>query len=191
MIDSRTCEGGRSIRRRRQCLKCEKRFTTYERIEERVRLVVVKKDGRRMPWDRGKIISGLERACYKRPVSEIELLRIVDDVEEEAFKTYDREVPSTVVGGLVTDRLRRVDQVAYVRFASVYRQFKTLEELVDEAKAVIDARRYEVPGQGRLFIEPAKASANGNGADEPDPPRQRRRRNPQASAPEDSKAEPT
>jgi transcriptional repressor NrdR len=164
VIDSRTCEGGRAIRRRRQCLKCEKRFTTYERIEERVRLVVVKKDGRRVPWDRGKIVSGLERACFKRPVSENELLRIVDEVEEEAFKTYDREVPSTVVGGLVTDRLRRVDQVAYVRFASVYRQFKTLEELVDEARAVIDAQRYEDPGQGRLFIESGTRTSGTNGA---------------------------
>lgn len=165
VIDSRTCEGGRAIRRRRQCLKCEKRFTTYERIEERVRLVVVKKDGRRMPWDRGKLISGLERACFKRPVPASELLRIVDEVEEEIFKNHDREVNSTVVGALVTDKLRRVDQVAYVRFASVYREFKTLEELVDEAKAVIDARRYEDPGQGRLFIEPTP-KRNGSDDDE-------------------------
>ena len=173
VIDSRTCEGGRSIRRRRQCLKCEKRFTTYERIEERVRMVVIKKDGRRIPWDRAKIISGLERACFKRPVPEGELLRIVDEVEEEIFKKYDREVPSTAVGELVTDRLRRVDQVAYVRFASVYREFKTLEELVDEAKAVIDARRYEDPDQGRLFIE-AQTPANGNPGDDEPAPRKRR-----------------
>src|SRR4051794_24959482 len=176
VIDSRTCEGGRSIRRRRQCLKCEKRFTTYERIEERVRLVVVKKDGRRVPWDRAKIITGLERACFKRPVSEDEMLRIADEGEEEAFKTFDREVPSTVVGGLVTDRLRPVGQGAYVGFASVYRQFKPLEELVAEAHAVIDARRYEDPGQGRLFIEP-KTSANGkNGVDahEADQPKRRK-----------------
>jgi transcriptional repressor NrdR len=165
VIDSRTCEGGRAIRRRRQCLKCDKRFTTYERIEERVRLVVVKKDGRRVPWDRARIISGLERACFKRPVPESELLRIVDEVEEEIFKNHDREVNSTVVGGLVTDKLRRVDQVAYVRFASVYREFKTLEELVDEAKAVIDARRFEDPDQGRLFIDPS-IKANGNGTNE-------------------------
>src|SRR5205085_10562041 len=99
--------------------------------------------------------SGLERACFKRPVPESELLRIADEVEDEIFKTHDREVPSTLVGEMVTDRLRRVDQVAYVRFASVYRQFKTLEELMDEARAVIDARRFEDPSQGRLFIEPA------------------------------------
>src|SRR5918996_1005663 len=124
VIDSRTCEGGRSIRRRRECLHCHKRFTTYERIEDPIKLIVVKKDGRRGPWDRAKILTGLERACFKRPVPDAELLRIVDEVEDEVFKTHDREVASTLVGSLVTDKLRRVDQVAYVRFASVYRRFK-------------------------------------------------------------------
>jgi transcriptional repressor NrdR len=156
VIDSRTCEGGRSIRRRRQCGRCSKRFTTYERIEDSIRLVVIKKDGRRTPWDRAKIIRGLERACFKRPVPESELLRIADEVEEEAAKLHDREVPSAIVGNLVTERLRRVDQVAYVRFASVYKQFQTLEELVDAARAVIDAKRFEEDArQGRLFIEAA------------------------------------
>src|SRR5262245_39488214 len=184
VIDSRTCEGGRAIRRRRQCLKCDKRFTTYERIEERVRLVVVKKDGRRVPWDRARIVSGLERACFKRPVPESEILRIVDEVEDEIFKHHDREVNSTIVGALVTDRLRRVDQVAYVRFASVYREFKTLEELVDEAKAVIDARRYEDPEQGRLFIETIAQQSNGNGREgEPEaPPRRKSRRSNEKAA---------
>src|SRR2546421_608863 len=98
VIDSRTCEGGRSIRRRRECLRCEKRFTTYERIEDPIKLTVVKKDGRRMPWDRSKILTGLERACFKRPVAEEELLRIVDGAEEEVFKSHDREVPSTLAG---------------------------------------------------------------------------------------------
>ncbi len=157
VIDSRTCEGGKAIRRRRQCLKCDKRFTTYEKIEQNIRLNVVKKDGRRVPWDQKRIFSGLERACFKRPVPESELQRVVDEVEEEVFKTYDREVPSEAVGRLVTERLRRIDQVAYVRFASVYKQFKTLEELVDEAKAVIDSRRYEDhPSQGRLFVDASK-----------------------------------
>jgi transcriptional repressor NrdR len=177
VVDSRTCEGGRAIRRRRVCKQCKKRFTTYERVEQPNRLVVMKKDGRRVPWDRAKILTGLERACFKRPVPESELSRIAEDVEEEVFSTYDREVPSTVVGQLVTDRLRRVDQVAYVRFASVYRQFKTLEELVDEARAVLDAQRYDVPGQGRLFIEAPRAVANhqadasGNGDEPPPAPR--------------------
>ncbi len=171
VIDSRTCDGGKSIRRRRECLKCEKRFTTYERIEENIRITVVKKDGRRIPWDRGKILIGLERACFKRPVPESELMRIVEAVEDDVFKTYDREVPSTVIGQLVTERLRRVDQVAYVRFASVYRQFKTLEELVDEARAVLDAKRFEDPEQGRLFIE---SSPSDNGK-RPASPRRRRK----------------
>jgi transcriptional repressor NrdR len=161
VIDSRTCEGGRSIRRRRECLNCEKRFTTYERIEETVKLIVVKKDGRRVPWDRNRILSGLERACFKRPVPESEMRRIVDEVEEEVFKTHDREVPSSLIGEQVTDRLRRVDQVAYVRFASVYKQFKTLEELVDEARAVIDAKRFEDPSQGKLFVEPQNGETVG------------------------------
>src|SRR5689334_2671094 len=168
VIDSRSAEGGRAIRRRRQCLNCKKRFTTYERIEENVRLTVIKRDGRRIPWDRSKILTGLQRACFKRPVPESEILRIADEVEDETFRQFDREVPSTAIGAAVADKLRRVDQVAYVRFASVYRQFKTLEELVEEAKAVLDAQRYEVPGQGRLFVEAPAAAANhgeeGNGS---------------------------
>src|SRR5215204_828201 len=165
VIDSRTCEGGRAIRRRRECNDCTKRFTTYERIEQPIRLMVIKKDGRRVPWDKAKILAGLERACFKRPVPEAELLRIVDEVEDEVFKTHDREVASTLVGSLVTDKLRRVDQVAYVRFASVYRQFKTLEELMDEARAVLDAKRFEDPTQGILFVEPPAAANGVNGKD--------------------------
>jgi transcriptional repressor NrdR len=165
VIDSRACEGGRSIRRRRECEKCSKRFTTYERVEQQVKITVVKKDGRRVPWDRASIIDGLERACFKRPVPESELTRIADEVEEEVFATHDREVPTSAIGQLVIDHLRRVDQVAYVRFASVYRQFRTLEELMDEARAVLDARRFDDPGQGRLFIEEASKRAGGNGHD--------------------------
>ena len=161
VLDSRTCEGGRAIRRRRECLKCEKRFTTYERIEDPIRLMVVKRDGRRVPWERGKLVVGLERACFKRAVPASELLRIVDEVEEEVFRNNDREVASSTIGQVVTDRLRRVDQVAYVRFASVHKQFKTLEDLVEEAKAVIDARRFEDPTQGNLFIETPQAGSNG------------------------------
>lgn len=155
VIDSRAGDDGRTIRRRRECQSCHRRFTTYERIEQNVRLNVVKRDGRREPWDAGKILAGLERACFKRPVPERELQRIVDEVEEETVKRFDREVPSTFVGEMVADKLRRLDQIAYVRFASVYRQFKTLEELVEESRAVLDARRFEAPGQGRLFVEPS------------------------------------
>ena len=183
VIDSRTCEGGRAIRRRRECLKCEKRFTTYERIEENLKLTIVKRDGRRLPWDRNKILTGLERACFKRPVPESELLRIVDEVEEETFKTHDREVPTTFIGQLVSEKLRRLDQVAYVRFASVYRQFKTIEELIDEARAVMDARRFEDdPTQGKLFVDSsAESQKNGNGEGAPAPmaPKRRGRKTPQ------------
>lgn len=182
VIDSRACEGGRAIRRRRECEKCAKRFTTYERIEQQVKLTVIKRDGRRVPWDRMRIFSGLERACFKRPVPESELQRIVDEVEDEVFSSHDREVPSTVVGQSVIDHLRRVDQVAYVRFASVYRQFKTLEELVDEARAVLDARRYEDPGQGRLFIDESADKANGQ--DTPHEPQ------PRPKKPRKAKAQP-
>jgi transcriptional repressor NrdR len=187
VIDSRTCEGGRAIRRRRECNDCTKRFTTYERIEQPIRLMVVKKDGRRVPWDKAKILAGLERACFKRPVPESELLRIADEVEEEVFNAHDREVQTAIVGQLVTDRLRRLDQVAYVRFASVYKQFKTLEELVDEARAVIDARRYEdPPGQGRLFVEAAPARVappEPHGAGAPDPHAKRRTNGRRPTAP--------
>jgi transcriptional repressor NrdR len=182
VIDSRTCEGGKAVRRRRKCLACAKRFTTYERVEQAKRLMVVKRDGRRVPWNKEKVISGLERACFKRPVPESELLRVADEVEEEAFGAHDREVSTTLIGEMVTDRLRRLDQVAYVRFASVYRDFKTLEELVDEAKAVLDARRFDDPGQGRLFLDDIR-SGDGNGrhpsASESEPaPRQKRGRKP-------------
>jgi transcriptional repressor NrdR len=153
VIDSRTADAGRSIRRRRECLHCHKRFTTYERVEDPVRLTVIKKDGQRVPWSREKLLQGLERACFKRPVPEIELHRIVDEVEEEARRQHDREVPSGFIGEQVIERLRRVDKVAYVRFASVYRKFQTLEELVSEAQAVLDLRRFEDPTQGKLFIE--------------------------------------
>ena len=166
VIDSRTCDNGKSIRRRRKCVNCGKRFTTYERVEQTTRMMVIKKDGRRVPWDKDKIMAGLERACFKRPVPEEELHRIADEVEEEVRGAFDREVPSTSIGQLVIDRLRRLDQVAYVRFASVYREFKTLEDLVAEAKAVIDARHYDdVPGQGKLFVEPPAAKpTNGHPA---------------------------
>jgi transcriptional repressor NrdR len=175
VIDSRACEGGRAIRRRRECLHCTKRFTTYERIEEQIKLTVVKKDGSRVPWDRAKVLDGLERACYKRPVEAGELQRIVEEVEDEIFRGHDKEVPSGVIGQMVTERLRRLDQVAYVRFASVYRQFKTLDDLVQEAKAVIDAQHYDVPGQGRLFVEPQQSPTNGKGTNGEEGPKKGRR----------------
>jgi transcriptional repressor NrdR len=180
VIDSRACEGGRAIRRRRECIKCSKRFTTYERVEQQMKLTVVKKDGRRMPWNRASILNGLERACFKLAVPDSELHRIVDEVEEEVFATFDREVPSSAIGQLVIDHLRRLDKVAYVRFASVYREFRTVQEVMDEARAVLDAHRFDDPGQGRLFIDDAAARARENGHgkahDEPKEPSTRRKR---------------
>ena len=149
------------MRRRRECMKCTKRFTTYERVEEQIKLMVVKRDGRRVPWDRNKILVGLERASFKRAVPESDLVRIADEVEEEIYRNHEREVPSQAIGQAVIERLRRIDQVAYVRFASVYHQFGTLEEMIEEARRVIAARRYEAPGQGRLFGDDQRAAASG------------------------------
>ena len=154
VIDSRTCEGGRAIRRRRECLSCEKRFTTYERIEDFTRLTVVKKDGRRVPFDRQKIAASLERACHKRPIPEEVLARVVEEVEEETFRRHDREAESDFIGRLVGEKLKALDQVAYVRFASDYQEFKTLEDLMEEARAVLEATRANDPAQGRLFFDP-------------------------------------
>lgn len=155
VIDSRSCEGGRGVRRRRQCTHCKRRFTTYERVEDPVRLIVVKKDGSRVPFDRTKVLLGLERACFKRPVRNEDLQRLADQVEEDVSRNHDKEVPSALIGQLVAQRLRRLDQVAYVRFASVYRQFRTLHDLVAEAHDVMDTRKGDdIPGQGRLFGEP-------------------------------------
>ena len=153
VIDSRSCDAGKAIRRRRHCLACTKRFTTYERVERRVNLIVVKRDGRRQPWDREKILAGLERACFKRPISEAELIAIRDDVEDQVFQAPHREVSSDLIGRRVADRLRKLDQVAYVRFASVHKRFKTLDELAAEVQAVKDANKLDDPDQGRLFTE--------------------------------------
>ncbi|NLF31785.1 MAG: transcriptional repressor NrdR [Planctomycetes bacterium] len=153
VVDSRSSEGGRVVRRRRQCLACERRFTTYERIEDTVRITVVKKDGSRVPYDRNKILAGLQAACYKRPVSEGELRKIVDAAEEEIFRRWEKEVPSSFIGDIVSRRLRAVDQVAYVRFASVYRAFQDVGAFLDEVAEVMKTPD-DAPEQGRLFDPP-------------------------------------
>ena len=137
VIDSRTSEEF-VIRRRRECLnrKCGRRFTTYEKIEE-TPLKVIKKDGSRVPFDREKIRSGLEKACYKRPVSEEQIERIISDVETDIYQNFDREVPSRCIGERVFNMLRDVDQVAFVRFASVYREFKDVNDFVDELEPML------------------------------------------------------
>jgi transcriptional repressor NrdR len=151
VIDSRLSEAGEVIRRRRLCMTCGKRFTTKERVENEVRLIVLKRDNSRVPYDRTKIFDGIHRACYKRPITEEELNRLVDEVEDQLFRQYDREVQSHLIGQLICDKLRKVDQIAYVRFASVYRQFQDLGELIQEARDVMDDGKTEMPGQGQLF----------------------------------------
>ncbi len=136
VVDSRNGKDGTSIRRRRECLKCNRRFTTYERIEE-INLVIVKKDGRREGFDRSKIIDGLEKACEKRPIS-VELIEnLVSDLERELQETGEREVNSNVIGEILISKLYEIDEVAYVRFASVYRSFKDVNQFMDELKELL------------------------------------------------------
>lgn len=135
VVDSRASQPY-AIRRRRECLECQRRFTTYEKIEESP-LKVIKKDGVRVPFDRERIRVGLEKACYKRPVSDEQIEAIIDAVEATVYQGFDREVPSRDIGELVFSRLRDVDQVAFVRFASVYREFKDVNDFVDELEPML------------------------------------------------------
>jgi len=151
VIDSRASDGTRAIRRRRQCLSCGRRFTTYEHVELKPRLIVIKKDGARVPFDRRKMLLGLEKACYKRPISAKAMNELVDAVEEHLFRQFDREVAAIEIGHAVAQHLKAVDQVAYVRFASVYKQFRDLDDLLDEVRDVIESADDSQPGQGMLF----------------------------------------
>ena len=136
VVDSRATQEGSAIRRRRECLKCGKRFTTYEYIEE-VSLMAIKKDGRREPFDRKKILSGVMKACEKRPISIEKMEEIVIQIERAIQKKSDREVSSTRIGELVMEKLKCLDDVAYVRFASVYRQFKDVGQFMEELKGIL------------------------------------------------------
>lgn len=136
VVDSRPTDEGTSIRRRRECLKCFKRFTTYETVE-RMPLMLVKRDGTRQPYDRQKLLGGLVKACEKRPVSLMQLEQIVDNVEQRVFSALESEVSSKTIGELVMEQLRSVDEVAYVRFASVYRQFKDINTFMDELNTLL------------------------------------------------------
>ena len=136
VINSRTAVDGLSIKRRRECLGCGRRYTTYERIEESP-LRVVKKDGTRESFDRRKILKGLEKACEKRPVSTDTLENIVNEIEREIYNKFDREVTTNFIGSLVMQKLKILDAVAYVRFASVYREFKDISEFIDELKPLM------------------------------------------------------
>jgi len=136
VIDSRLSSEGASIRRRRECLKCEKRFTTYEYVEQ-VPLMVVKNDGRRQAFDRSKILSGIVKACEKRPISIEKMEELTSEVERTLQKKYDREANSKDVGELVMTKLATLDDVAYVRFASVYRQFRDVNEFMSELSGIL------------------------------------------------------
>ncbi len=137
VIDSRSSESGRVIRRRRMCIACKRRFTTYEKIGESFKLNVIKKDGSRVPYDRDKVVAGLQKACYKRPVSADQVQDVADKVEEGIFKNYDKEVSSIYIGENVMTHLRAVDKVAYIRFASVYRDFTDAGDFIDEISQAI------------------------------------------------------
>ena len=136
VIDSRPAEENNAIRRRRQCLKCKKRFTTYEKVEN-IPLIVIKKDDIREPYDRGKIEAGIVRSCHKRPVSYEQIVSAVEDVENKIFNMEKKEISSRVIGEIVMERFKELDQVAYVRFASVYREFKDVNTFMDELKKLL------------------------------------------------------
>ena len=131
VIDSRPAEDNSSIRRRRQCERCGKRFTTYEKLET-MPLMVIKKDNSREAYDRSKIEAGIIQSCHKRPVSTQQINSVIDEIENRVFNMEEKEVPTSVIGGLVMDKLKELDEVAYVRFASVYREFKDVNTFMEE-----------------------------------------------------------
>lgn len=135
VIDSRPTDDS-SIRRRRQCDECGKRFTTYEKVET-LPLIVVKKDNNREPYDREKIVAGIVRSCHKRPISMTQINDMVDDIEGQVFNMEEKEIPTTTIGSIVMDKLKDLDEVAYVRFASVYREFKDVNTFMDEIKKIL------------------------------------------------------
>ena len=137
VIDSRASADGFAIRRRRACQDCSRRYTTYERVES-APMRVVKKSGERVAYDRRKVLAGLHHACEKRPVSAEQLERVVDSVERKCLEAFDKEVPSKVIGELIVTQLRQIDQVAYVRFASVYREFKDASQFLEELKPMLE-----------------------------------------------------
>ena len=135
VIDSRPTDDS-SIRRRRQCDECGKRFTTYEKVET-LPLIVVKKDNNREPYDREKIVAGIVRSCHKRPISMKQINDMVDDIEGQIFNMEEKEIPTTTIGSIVMDKLKDLDEVAYVRFASIYREFKDVNTFMDEIKKIL------------------------------------------------------
>ncbi len=140
VVDSRPTDDGTSIRRRRECINCGKRFTTYEKIEE-IPIMVIKKDGRREPFDSQKILNGVRKACQKRPISALEQDKLVDDVVREVFNSLEQEINTDDIGEMVMRRLKDLDEVAYVRFASVYRQFRDISTFMDELKLLLNEKK--------------------------------------------------
>ncbi|MEM9373085.1 MAG: transcriptional regulator NrdR [Planctomycetota bacterium] len=155
VIDSRPTEGGAVIRRRRVCLRCDRRFSTYERVEQSSRLMVVKKDGSRVPFAGESIVRGVSHACGKRPIPEDIKRQLAEQVEDELHLEFEREVPSTVIGERVMARLRQIDRVAYIRFATEHLQLSTLEEIQRELDD-LSARPMEGPDQKTLFAGPRR-----------------------------------
>lgn len=137
VIDSRPADDNSSIRRRRLCDECHKRFTTYEKVET-IPLIVIKKDNNREQYDRSKIEAGVLRACHKRPISINQINKLIDEVETEIFNREEKEIESTVIGEIVMDKLKDLEAVAYVRFASVYREFKDVNTFMDELKKILN-----------------------------------------------------
>lgn len=150
VIDSRASDAGRVVRRRRECLKCHKRFTTYERVEEATRLMVIKRDGTHVPFNRENVLRGVNAAIGKRPIAEEAKIALVEEIEEEVHREFEREVPSRIIGEKVMAKLRPLDSVAYVRFASEYYQFENVGQFVEELK-VLDAQPKDVKDQAKLF----------------------------------------
>lgn len=150
VIDSRASDGGKSIRRRRECQRCKRRFTTFERIEQTSRLMVIKRDGSRVPFDANKVLQGLLSACGKRPIPEDRKIAIVRDVEEDLIQTFDREVPSKEIGIRVAMQLKTIDSISYIRYASEYFNFQNLEELSKEVSELQEEPPI-IPTQSDLF----------------------------------------
>jgi len=140
VVDSRSAGEGLAVRRRRECLKCKRRFTTYEYVEQSP-LMVIKKDGRREPFDRKKILAGLLKACEKRPVSMEKIENCVEEIEKKIQNNFEREVKSSTIGEMLMEVLHELDEVAYVRFASVYRQFKDINQFMKELKELLDQKQ--------------------------------------------------
>ena len=150
VIDTRSAEGG--IRRRRECQDCERRFTTYERVAP-LRLMVIKQDGRREPFDRDKILRGIQIACAKRPIQTESIEELVSGIESELYHRGSREVTSREIGEMVMQNLRRLDEVAYIRFATIYRRFADVEDLADEIEVLLERRQLEESLRAQLRLD--------------------------------------